>query len=225
MATSASGQTFVASSDRRLTKYSSSGQQVLEVPLASHVSSLAVANDGSIYAFGSEKLVKYSSTGTVLWQRVVPFVSGSPWEVAVSGTSVYLSASSYADNAARIRLYKYSAAGTLVWQRSITPFGSAYATDISADASGNVYLSGATNPDETDFDLFVRKYTSSGSVAWTYAPDLRGTSEGAFGVSAADSGRVYVVGSTDGKVNGQNFGGQDAFLLRLDTTGKKVWSR
>lgn len=87
------------------------------------------------------------------------------------------------------------------------------------------YLSGYTTHNDPPGNLFGRKYTPSGSVVWTYTPNLQGTQEIAFDVSAADSGKVYLVDHTTGKVNGINRGQEDAFLLRLDTTGKRVWSR
>lgn len=65
----------------------------------------------------------------------------------------------------------------------------------------------------------------SGSISWTYSSNLPNNFEFANDVSAADTGKVYLAGATDGKVNGRNNGGLDAFLLRLDSTGKKVWAR
>lgn len=218
--TSATGETFLASGDQRLIKYGSGGELLFDKPLAVPADDLAVAGDGSLYTFGDAKVAKYSSAGMLLWQRSVPLAFTYPNQIAVGGNSVYLSSGS--SNSAAIRLYKYSFGGTLVWQRSITPIKEAYASDLSADAWDNVYLTGATN---ADYDFFTRKYTHWGGVAWTYKPNLRGTTELATGVSAADSGKVYVVGMTNGNVNGKNFGGQDAFLLRLGTRGKKVWSR
>jgi len=92
--------------------------------------------------------------------------------------------------------------------------------------AGSVYLVGLTDPERDDTtDLFARKYTPSGSVAWTYQAHLPRTYETAYGVSARSREEVYVSGATDGKVNGENYGGEDAFLLRLDGQGRKVWSR
>lgn len=96
---------------------------------------------------------------------------------------------------------------------------------LSADASGNAYLTGETTDTNLNKDLFARKYTPSGGVAWTYKPVLLGSQEVANDVSAADSSKVYLVGTTNGKVNGTNKGGNDAFLIRLNGQGGKAWSR
>lgn len=251
MATTSTGETFVAyrlgryepsESDDifvasyRLVKYSSSGAKLFDkTQVIDEPSDAAVASDGSLYLVGNGKAAKYRGDGTLIWQRTLPVVFRYAEEqVAVNGSHVYISLNTgHRESESRIALYKYTAGGALQWTRTITPFGTAYMSGLSADASGNAYLTGATNPDYTGpsadtllgYDLFVRKYTPSGSIAWTYAPKLPGTYEAARDVSAAASGKVYVVGETTGKVNGKNYGGQDAFLLRLDTAGKKVWSR
>lgn len=117
-------------------------------------------------------------------------------------------------------LTKYSTAGMRQWQRALTPSVFFYGGGISADTSGNVYLAGSS-----DFDLLVRKYNAAGALSWSYQPRLAGTAENAFDVVARTTGELYAVGATDGKVNGKNGGGYDAFLFRLNGQGGKVWSR
>lgn len=242
MATSAAGETFVAyyysgfeaPEGSLLIKYSADGRKLFEKPLAvEYPSDAFVAGDGSLYVVsqthpyhGSQgELAKYSSAGDLLWQRDIPDAVGT--QVAVSGNKVYVSTNSASsgDSTNVITLYRYTTAGARVWRRTIRPYDYARTNGLSADASGNAYLSGYTTHNDPPGNLFGRKYTPSGSVAWTYAPNLPGTQEIAFDVSAADSGKVYLVGHTTAKVNGKNYGQEDAFLLRLDTGGKKVWSR
>lgn len=245
MATSAKGETFVAyrysnlndeNSSRpttlHLVKYSTGGQKVFDKPLViDKPSDAAVAGDGSLYVVGTGEVAKYSSAGAFLWQRALPQVPSSEGEqVAVSGSHVYVSVntdSGYEATGGKslIALYKYTGGGAPVWQRSITPANLALMHGLSADASGNVYLSGEKIDGSFNHDLFARKYTPSGGVAWTYTPALPGTLEVANDISAADSGKLYLVGFTDGKVNGKNYGREDAFLIRLDTAGQRVWSR
>jgi len=243
MATSAAGETFVAyyysgseaPEGSFLIKYGSGGQTLFTKPLmVEYPTDAFVAGDGSLYIAGLSQaepneymsnLAKYSPAGDLLWQEDVPDAVGA--QVAVSGNKVYLSTNRApgSDSTSVITLYRYSTAGTQVWRRTIRPFDYAQMNGLSADASGNAYLGGYTTHNDPPGNLFGRKYTPSGSVAWTYTPNLQGTREIAFDVSAADSGKVYLVGHTTGKVNGKNYGQEDAFLIRLDTTGKKVWSR
>jgi hypothetical protein len=255
MATSAAGETFVAyyyngfgsypeSQGSFFIKYSTSGQTLFTKPLVvNYPTDAFVAGDGSLYVVGLNeivndgrpepneyvsKLAKYSSAGNLLWQRDVPDAIDA--QVAVSGNKVYVSTNrakrNFSDDTNIITFYRYTTAGARVWRRTITPYDYAQVNGLSADASGNAYLSGyTTHNDPANGNLFGSKYTPWGSVAWTYTPNLRGTYETALDVSAADSGKVYLVGHTTSKVNGKNHGQEDAFLLRLDTAGKKVWSR
>jgi hypothetical protein len=243
MATSAAGETFIAyyysgmeaPTGPFLTKYSASGQVLFTKPhLFDDLRDAFVAGDGSLYIVGygsavqgmsGGKLAKYSSAGDLLWQRDVPDVLGA--QVAVGGNKVYVGTNSATRTGTNIiTLYRYTPAGTRVWQRTIRPYDFAQMNGLSADASGNAYLGGYnTHNDPDNGNLFGRKYTPWGSVAWTYTPNLRGTLENALDVSAADSGKVYLVGHTNTTVNGKNHGREDAFLLRLNTAGKKVWSR
>lgn len=77
----------------------------------------------------------------------------------------------------------------------------------------------------TDANILVRKYTPSGGVAYNRRFTDSATDAFGLGVAAASSSELYIVGSTDGKVNGKNNGGEDAFLLRLNGQGQKVWER
>lgn len=102
-----------------------------------------------------------------------------------------------------------------------------YLTSIrsSYDKAGNIYLVGSITRGDRDLDLFVRKYNAAFETVWTYAPKLTGTQQSAAEVALTDSRSVFVTGGTTSRVNGKNFGGEDAFLLHLDNRGKKVWSR
>ena len=44
-------------------------------------------------------------------------------------------------------------------------------------------------------------------------------------IATFDGSSIYIVGSTSGKVNGKNFGRRDAYLVRLNAQGQKVWER
>lgn len=247
MATAAGGDTFVAyefrqrdpedwdseTSSSHLVKYNTKGQKLFEKTLViDHPSDAVVAGDGSLYVVGAGELAKYSSAGNLVWQRALPQVPNSDIEqVAVGGGNVYVSVNTdsgtnFPQGKNLIDLYKYTTSGSMVWKRTLTPTKSAGMSGLSADASGNAYLTGATTDTNTgSLDLFVRKHTPSGGVAWTYRAALPGSREVANDVSAADSNKIYVVGTTDGKVNGVNKGGNDAFLIRLNGQGGKVWSR
>ncbi len=218
-----------------LRKYGPGGQVLWqrEASDPTDLGDVVVTADGGVYvtAFessGRSPLLKYDQGGTLVWEVALPQDGLNDVAVAVGGGAVYVGANTGDD----IKLYRYDEGGALVWERTIPALYYAETRDVTADANGNAYLTGYTDPtdmytepgDDT-LDFFVRKYTPAGGVAWTYKPRLAYTNEQAYRLEARTNGEIYVVGSADSKVNGQNFGADDAFLVRLDGAGKKVWSR
>lgn len=107
----------------------------------------------------------------------------------------------------------------------------AQAVDIAADGSifvaGTSYsgIDGETSSDTLSNEIFVSKYTSSGTRLWT---KLFGSSaaDKARGIKVASDGSVYVCGVTWGDFGGQtNNGGQDGLLMKLDSNGNLIWAR
>ncbi|MBI4467148.1 MAG: SBBP repeat-containing protein [Acidobacteria bacterium] len=113
---------------------------------------------------------------------------------------------------------------------------------ITVDASGNVYVAGATeSPDfpttegafQTsfggDYDVFVAKLDASGAVV--YCTYLGGSGEeDESDIAVDEAGNVYVVGTTQSKDFPTTEGGlqralagkQDAFVAKLDATGSAL---
>lgn len=207
---------------------------------------IGLGSDGSLYVAGYNsgtssgvpegevpyELSKYSNEGATLWERVAP-VRGAI--ITAAGQNFYLAgavSSSLPYPANDILLQKYTQGGAVLWQRTIAgnEYGTAAPRSLAADSGGNVYLAGhlpvyREGDGNADNDPFVRKYMASGALSWRYQPRLVGTEEFIGGVSAKGSSNVYLAGTTDGKVNGKNVGGDDAFLLRLNARGQRVWAR
>jgi len=122
-------------------------------------------------------------------------------------------------------------------------FGTAindYGRGVAVDSSGNVYVTGWTQGDLDGIsnlgggDIFLMRYNSDGSHAWTNLLGTLGVAEptatdyGSFGLNVAvdGSGNIYVTGYTTGTMDGQtNSGGKDAFLVKFDSSGIKQWTR
>lgn len=72
-------------------------------------------------------------------------------------------------------------------------------------------------------DAWVSKLDLDGNVVWSRqfgSPD----NDIANGV-AADATGVYVVGQTDGALEGANAGGEDIFVRKYDSSGNELWTR
>ncbi|MFL5762656.1 MAG: SBBP repeat-containing protein [Bacteroidia bacterium] len=130
------------------------------------------------------------------------------------------------------------------WSWEYNPDGTSYdaATDIAADARGNIYQCGyygstldfsgtvLTNPFPATHDSFLAKYDPSGNVLW--AQSWGGNNEDiAFSVATDASGNALVAGFffsptiTFGSVTLTNSGDYDVFLVKYDPSGMVLWAR
>jgi len=105
-----------------------------------------------------------------------------------------------------------------------------YANGVATDSSGNVYVTGGTNggldgnTNAGNTDLFVVKYSSSGTKQWT---KQLGSSSRDFanGVATDSSGNVYVTGSTYRNLDGNTSAGNaDLFVVKYNSSGTKQWT-
>ncbi len=146
---------------------------------------------------------------------------------------------------------KYNSAGVRIWSTYYGGNNSDFGSMINIDASGNVYLVGASLSTNTAAistigahqsnygggsntgDAFIVKFDSNGLRLW-------GTYYGGTGDDYADgaildnSGNLYVTGVTSSTVSNiistpgsfqQNYGGgsNDAFLVKFDSNGNRIW--
>lgn len=116
-------------------------------------------------------------------------------------------------------------------------------SDVVVDASGNVYLAGTTGSNtgiaisghqttyNGAYDAYLVKFNSAGVRQWgTY---YGGTGEeAAYGLSVDGTGNIYLSGYTNSasgisQTGGHQTiigGGYDAFLVKFNTSGTRVWA-
>lgn len=134
--------------------------------------------------------------GTVASDSATGLARYSSGVYIVGNTSGNLHAKNKGANDAYIR--KVDTRGNLIWGQQFGTSAGDSATDVATDAAGNAYVLGTTSGAlarslRGSSDFFLRKYTASGSVAWTLQ----------FGLDTQDipggvvvSGKyVYVVGA------------------------------
>ena len=195
---------------------------------------VAAAPDGSAYiagtatSFGPSSLslfvVKFDSLGNLVWQRISDGAEGNAVAVGPDG-SVYAAGTTprpgLIGNFDIIAL-KITSGGDLVWQRT---YASGEVVDargrMTVASDGSVYIAGAiqtVKANRPDIAALIVKLSTDGDLLFDKQFDGRG-GETATGVAVApDDGTVYVAGTT----TSFGAGSQDAFVLHLVPTGKKL---
>jgi hypothetical protein len=84
--------------------------------------------------------------------------------------NIYVTGNGYAqDTSSDIMTIKYDKSGNVKWIQKYSGLAnlSDYASDITLDKSGNIYVSGTSYLSAYECDIVVIKYNSSGKVIWT----------------------------------------------------------
>ncbi|TFZ00616.1 hypothetical protein EZ313_19375 [Ramlibacter henchirensis] len=168
-------------------------------------------------------LVKFSSNGSVVWQKVwtgeTQRGGGRAPTVALTSdqSSVYVTGLSNANGGDAV-LLKFDSDGNLLWQR--TWGGSVIREEseaVATDAQGAAYISGTQRDHQAGTaGLFVVKFNGDGTVAWQKIwNDASGSA-----VAVGPDGHVYAAGSkmrTDGSFE------FDVLALKITNGGGLVW--
>jgi hypothetical protein len=142
-------------------------------------------------------------------------------------------------------LAKFNSDGKRQWGTYYGGYDMDEAKAISADRSGNVYITGNTastsgiatsSAFQTDIggsnDAFLARFNSTGKLSWATYYGESGY-DNAYGVSADDSGNIYITGgttstagiATSGAYKTSFAGGYfDAFLAKFNSSGKLSWA-
>ncbi|MFM9109839.1 MAG: SwmB domain-containing protein [Prochlorococcaceae cyanobacterium] len=156
-------------------------------------------------------------------------------------------------------LHRYGADGNLVWSRLLQPAegvgadtealavalasdGSVLVTGRTAGTFGTINASGtlvpADNPNQGSTDIFVAKYSATGSLTWMRQFGTP-SADAAQAVAVAPDGSIYIGGYTYGSLDGQTpswpsrippggaspVGPHDGFITKYRADGLRLWTR
>ena len=185
--------------------------------------SMAVDTSGNVYICGSSnrpgftqklaQLVKYNSTGNLLWQKALYGV----YDSAAYGISLDSSNNIYVGGYNRdtgnydFQIEKYNSSGTLQWQRTLSGGGDDICNKVAVDPSGNLYVCGISSN-----NIQLAKYNTSGNVQWQKTLS-NGFQSSAQSIATDASGNVYICGY--GYLSGTQYG----IIAKYDTSGAIQW--
>lgn len=196
---------------------------------------VATHSDGSVYvagratSFGPSSagvfILKFDSAGGLLWQRYWDDAAGFEAMAVTPDGSVYAASSKLrGSNLAQfdVMVLKLTPAGDLVWART---YGAGEVVDarggMAAAADGSIYTAGAIQAAKgggiVGIAALVLNIGPDGSLLFGRECCTKGGDTGE-GIAVASDGSVLLAGTTT--VLGAGF--EDAFVARLQSTGKKV---
>jgi hypothetical protein len=128
---------------------------------------------------------------------------------------------------------KYDSSGVKQFTRQLGATGiKTVGIALAIDPSGNVYIAGYTtggldgNVLTGSIDFFLTKYNSDGVKQFTRQLGTTGQETRGYGVATDGSGNVYVVGYTEGSLDGNTLAGTDDFFVtKYDSSGVKQFTR
>ena len=130
-------------------------------------------------------------------------------------------------------LVKYDSNGEKLWSVQDGTSAKDVIFDIATDSSDNLIVVGYTagtlpnNTSQGGDDLFLVKYNGNGTKLWSkeYIQNGSSGSDYARGISLDSLENIYVVGDTSGELGDENFGSEDLFLIKYDSSGNLQWTQ
>lgn len=190
-----------------------------------YVAGYTTGSLGGPHAGDSDAFVaKYDAGGTIQWMQQLGTVS----EDKANGVSadelgnVYITGSTEGSpgyyGAADMLVAKYDADGALQWTEQSGTRNWAWGQDISADGSGNVFITSVDYDHINDYTGRITNLGADGTLKWSHQLE----SSSARGVWADELGSFYIV-ENDGEIN---LGDIDAwmFVSKYDSDGTLRWS-
>lgn len=180
---------------------------------------------------------KIDFSGNIVWAKM--FGSGdsdSGTGIAVGEDGIYLTGSTRGDidgkkaiGDADVFISKYDFNGNRKWTNILGTVEKDKSKSIAIGKDG-IYVTGTTKGDIDGaknngmWDIFVAKYDFSGNKRWTKL--YGGSSHDESNTISVVENDLYVAGYTLGAFDlGKNKGKSDAFLIKLNGSGNKVWTK
>lgn len=215
-----------------------------------YVTGNIMAGDANVRVKGSGSgydafLTKFDTDGNKLWTRTLDSSEddfGTDVAVDMYG-NVYMSGYTSGNlNGYHVKkgysydmfVAMYDSNGFFRWVNQLDLGEEEYGWGVAVDTGGHIYVSGTTGTEgagqvrtkvPTLADMFLACYNNMGFLVWTRSLGAKNISAQGCRV-AVGAGGIYVTGSEMGNLDGNtNHGKYDAFLVKYNFTGFKLWTR
>lgn len=192
---------------------------------------MKLAPDGMI-----QWIQQYGSEGDDLATRVTVDGNGNAYVTGYTNGGL----ESYSNSGANdLFLVKYDAGGNRQWTKQMgtsvafgieTPYNGSITGGVAVDGNSDIYVAGITqagldgNPCYGGKDIVLMKFDQSGNRQWTRQSGTIADDQGT--AVMVSGGNVYVAGTTNSGLDGNNFYGvTDMFLMQYDWAGNKMWTK
>jgi uncharacterized delta-60 repeat protein len=195
--------------------------------------SLTVDGSGNVYVVGYSsngtdddfRTIKYSSAGTLLWNKTYVNAHGDDWpyDVGVDASgNVYVTGASWNDTGSDFLTVKYASDGNWVWTRRLdSTHGFDIPLAMAVNSAGNAHVTGCLSNAAGNWDFRTIKYRPNGTIAWQRGFD-GGGGDVPYAIALDGSGNVYVTGYSENSAGSTK---KDFFTMKYTSTGTKAWSR
>jgi uncharacterized delta-60 repeat protein len=194
--------------------------------------SIAVDGSGNVYVTGSSNTtplfrecatVKYNSSGVQQWAQRYSRGFGGDYgaKIAVDASgNVYVIVTSNGNGTSEYVTIKYNSSGQEQWVELYNGTGNSYddAYSLAIDESGNVYVTGKSTGNNSDYDCATIKYNSSGTQQWVAIYNSGIGHDVGEAMTVDVSGNVYVTGASAG--SGTGF---DYLTIKYNSAGDLLW--
>ena len=217
-----------SSGNSAVVKYDKNANFQWETTADGDCRSIALDSSNNVYVSGYNSdwnmiLTKISSSGVLQWSRILDKRDYDQiFAVAVDGSSnVYMAGMSYDyDENRDIILVKYSSSGTYLWDRTLDIRDEDFCRGLTTDSSNNIYLVGHHRDFSTSDDIFIAKYSSSGTFQWSTNWGVWYQDDEAQDIVLDSSNNIFVTGSTyESSTN------DDVVLIKFNSAGNLQWSQ
>ncbi|MCY7363416.1 MAG: SBBP repeat-containing protein [Ignavibacteria bacterium] len=193
---------------------------------------MVIDSSGNVYVTGRSATdyatVKYNSLGIQQWAARYNGPGNSTEyanSIAVDGSgNVYVTGGSIGISTTDYATIKYNASGVEQWVARYNGPGSNNdeAFSIAVDSFGNVYVTGYSYSNISNFDYATIKYNSAGILQWvTRYNGTANNTDFAFKLAIDGSGNVYVTGWS----RGAGTSGDDFATIKYNSAGAEQWVR